>query len=66
MADPSEIQTPVHNTVARGDATASPSKTGHALQRSGYEKAAEQTTDITQSAAGRAVRRQPGQTARGK
>ena len=65
MSDPSETENQAAEAAARGDLTRLPRKSGHALQRSGCQKADEQTMRDVAHPPGRAVRRRPGQATRG-
>ena len=66
MVKPKDIEHTVPKPIAYGDKTATSAKGGHAVQRSGYQKADEQRADTVTYPKRRAVRRQPGKTTRGE
>ncbi len=66
MAKPNDIEGTVPKPVAHGDKTVTGRKAGHAIQRSGYQKADEQRAGTVTYPTGRTVRRQPGKTTRGE
>ena len=66
MAKPNDIEGTVPKPVAHGDKSATGRKAGHAIQRSGYQKADEQRAETATYPERRTVRRQPGKTTRGE